>query len=177
MKTKAGIGLFLIGVLIAGVLLFNRASQVSADDLAILKFGTMIGVPKAFTGAQAPIRGINGGGLPWVIGTADGKLTSSGKLNVYITGLVLDPNDPTVISRGLAGDNPVPFFRAVVSCLAGNGSTMNISTGLFPATTGLASAGGGDASIETFITLPHPCIAPIIFVTSPGGAWFATTGY
>jgi len=26
------------------------------------------------------------------------------------------------------------------------------------------------------LELPQPCIAPIVFVTSPGGAWFSITG-
>ena len=30
-----------------------------------------------------------------------------------------------------------------------------------------------NATIDTTVTLPHPCIQPIGFVTSPGGAWFA----
>ena len=177
MKTKAGIGFFLICVLVLGVLFIRPATQAYADDLAILKFSTMVGVPKAYTGSQAPIRGINGGGLPWVINGAEGKLTTSGKLNVFVTGLVLDPNDPTVISRGLANQNPIASFRAIVSCQTADGGVMNVMTDPFPATTGLLSNGGGNATIQTFISLPHPCIAPIIFVASPGGAWFATTGY
>jgi hypothetical protein len=27
------------------------------------------------------------------------------------------------------------------------------------------------------VDLPSPCIAPIVFVTSPNGAWFAATGF
>ncbi len=177
MKTKAGVSLLLVSVLILIAFLIRPATQVSADDLAILKFGTMVGVPKAYTAGSNPIRGINGGGLPWVISDAEGKLTSSGKLNVQVTGLVLDPNDPTVISHGLAGQNPIPAFRAIVSCQTVDGGVTNILTDPFPATTGPASAGGGDANIQTFVSLPHPCIAPIIFVTSPTGGWFATTGY
>jgi hypothetical protein len=54
---------------------------------------------------------------------------------------------------------------------------VNVFTDPFPATTGLAANGGGNASIEARIDLPRPCIAPIIFVTSPTFAWFSTTGY
>ena len=39
-----------------------------------------------------------------------------------------------------------------------------------PATT------GGDFETEAALGLPSPCIAPIVFVTSPGGAWLAATG-
>jgi len=143
----------------------------------ILEFDTMVGVPKAFTAGANPIRGINGGGLPWVIGAAQGELKQSGKLEISVTGLVLDPNDPDVIAAGRANMNPSASFRAIVSCLAGDGSTVNVRTDPFPATTGLASAGGGTAKIEAQLSLPKPCIAPIVFVTSPAGAWFAVTGY
>jgi hypothetical protein len=38
----------------------------------------------------------------------------------------------------------------------------------------------GDARIEATLTLPTPCVAPIVFVTSgtgaPPGSWFAATG-
>ena len=34
----------------------------------------------------------------------------------------------------------------------------------------------GDAEIEAKLDLPNPCIAPIIFVTSPTGSWFSVTG-
>jgi hypothetical protein len=45
-----------------------------------------------------------------------------------------------------------------------------VATGDFPATI------TGDAEIEAAVDLPTPCIAPVVFVTSPGGAWFAATG-
>lgn len=44
-----------------------------------------------------------------------------------------------------------------------------------PATTGAESDGGGNARIETHLVLPDPCIAPIVSVASPGGAWFSAT--
>ena len=34
----------------------------------------------------------------------------------------------------------------------------------------------GDARIRDVVDLPEPCIAPIVFVASGGGAWFAATG-
>ena len=46
----------------------------------------------------------------------------------------------------------------------------NVSTGTFPATT------TGDSKIEATVSLPDPCFAPIVFVTSPTGSWFAVTG-
>ena len=73
--------------------------------------------------------------------------------------------------------NPSANFRAVVSCHNSTGSIVNLTTAQFPATTGLASAGGGDSTIEADVSLPQPCFAPIVFVTNAGGtSWFATTG-
>ena len=68
------------------------------------------------------------------------------------------------------------MFRGLVSCLTDSATVVNVPTDLFPATTGAATAGGGNAVIEQTLDLPNPCIAPIVFVTSGGGSWFAATG-
>ena len=168
MNGKKWLILVLVGSL--GVaLLGGQFSQAAARDPKILEFNTMVGIPQAFTGTQNPIRGINGGGLPWTIASAQGELSTSGKLEIQVQGLVLatGPN---------AGKNPIASFRAIVSCLKSDATPENVTTDPFPATTGAASAGGGNAKIEANLTLPQPCIAPIVFVTNPGGAWFAATG-
>lgn len=162
-----------------GLALLPRAQADEKPD-GILKFNTMVGVPRPYTGATNAIRGVAGGGLPWVIGSAKGELSADGHLEVKVSGLVFDPNDAAVIAAGLAGRNTVANFRAIVSCLSkdagGAPTTVNLMTDQFPATTGFAAAGGGSAKIEAYLNLPSPCIAPIVFVTSPGGAWFASTG-
>jgi hypothetical protein len=178
---KKVISLSVLVLLITGGLFFFQASpQAQARSIQILEFNTMVSVPKAYTGSLSPIRGVNGGGLPWVIASGMGELNSNGNLEVRVRGLVLDPNDPAVIAAGLAGQNPIAQFKVIVSCQTvdanGNAAIVNTTTAAFPATTGLASKGGGDAHVETHISLPKPCIAPILFVTSPGGAWFAATG-
>ena len=74
----------------------------------------------------------------------------------------------------MGGTNPVPDFLAVVSCQSisgGSPTIVNVSTAPFPATT------TGDAHIEAQLALPSPCLAPIVFVTAPSGAWFAITGH
>jgi hypothetical protein len=157
--------------MILGSALFSgQTSTVTAKEPKILEFGSMVGVPQALTGTQNPIRGINGGGLPWTVASANGELKTSGKLEIEIRGLVFaaGPN---------LGKNTVANFRAIVSCLRSDGGVENVTSGLFPATLGAAEEGGGNASIETTLALPQPCIAPLVFVTSPNGAWFAATGY
>ena len=73
--------------------------------------------------------------------------------------------------------NPSPTFRGLVSCVNPDGTFTNVLTDPFPATTGQASAGGGNSEIEADVTLPSTCIAPIVFVTSGTGSWFASTGF
>jgi len=156
-----------------------RSAQ--AKEPKLLEWDTMIGVPRAYIAARnAPIRGVNGGGLPWVLTSGVGELSAGGKLEINVKGLVFDPNDPDVIARGLAGRNTVAQFRAIVSCqsvdAAGNAAVVNVTSDPFAATVGLAVDGGGNAKIETRLALPTPCIAPVVFVTSPTGSWFAATG-
>lgn len=153
----------------------GTVSSASADESKLLEFNTMVGVPRPYTGAANAIRGVPGGGLPWVIEFGKGKLSPEGYVDVLVKGLVFDPNDQAVIDRGIGGTNTVPNFRVIVSCLSkdagGNATTVNVSTGLFPADT------AGNAHIKDTVVLPSPCIAPILFVTSPTGAWFASTGF
>lgn len=159
-----------VGVVV--LLALASASLVTAKAPSkMLQWGTMVGVPAGLTGAQSqtPLRGISGGGIPWMLTRGQGTLSTTGQLKVEVEGLVLATGTS-------AGTNPISSFRALVSCVNGDGTFQNILTDAFPATTGPASAGGGDADIETNVTLPAPCIAPIVFVTSPTGAWFASTG-
>ena len=162
-------------LILSTFLFVGSATPVAAKDSVSLEFGSMVGVPRPYTGATNAIRGVPGGGLPWVIGFAQGELKTNGRLEITVRGLVIDPNDPAAITAGVAGKNPIASFKALVSCLSkdagGNPITVNVSTNPF-----MASA-TGNAQIEQTISLPKPCIAPIVFVTSPGGAWFASTGF
>jgi hypothetical protein len=163
--------LSLVLVTALGVALIVQGSAASSSGQKVLEFETMAAVVGPFVGTTNPIRGVNGGGLPWQIEQGQGELSSDGKLEVQVEGLVLLNAAPVPVS--LRGTNPVPSFRAIVSCLTisgGSSTTANVATGTFPATT------TGDSEIEATISLPSPCFAPIIFVTSPGNMWFAVTG-
>lgn len=149
------------------------SSQLAqADGQTILQFETMAPVTGPFVGTANPIRGVPGGGFPWMINQAEGNLQSDGSLQVEVQGLVLARTAP--VPPSLQGTNPVKFFRAVVSCLTVNASGsvihLEVPTAPFPAST------TGDSEIEATVSLPRPCVAPIVFVTSPTGAWFAATG-
>jgi len=149
-----------------------RAQSSDPAGAAVLEFKTLAAVRGPFVGANNPIRGVPGGGLPWVIADGRGSLKAGGKLEVHVKGLVL-ADDPTVPAN-LRLTNPIPFFRAIVSCMIINGSGnpdfVNVSTAGYPADP------SGDANIEETVPLPSECFAPIVLVASPAGSWFAVTG-
>lgn len=161
----------LSAMLLVSAFFAGSATSATAKEPKVLEFDTMVGTTAGLTGAQSqgPLRGVNGGGLPWTLTSAHGELKTSGKLEIEVVGLVLAAGANT-------GSNPSAVFRALISYLNADGSVHNILTEAFPATTGPASQGGGNANIETTVELPHPCLAPIIFVTNNGGSWFAVTG-
>jgi len=159
------------------------AQTAQSDSFTLMEFNIMHGAPRPYagTGATNAIRGIAAGGLPWVLTAANGELKGSGHLEIRVKGLVFDPNDPAVIAAGRAGINPFPSFVAVVSCLsvdnAGLAVTVNVASPSFPATTGPATSGGGNASFEGNLSLPSPCLAPIVFIGPNSTTWFAVTGH
>src|SRR6266700_5739215 len=154
-------------VTLVAVGLIAQASAGNGPGSTVLKFKTMVGTVAPYTGAANAIRGIAGAGAPWSIDTANGKLEENGDLRIKVTGLIITGT----------GANPVPEFRAVVSCQSiANGAAVVVNrvTAPFPATT------SGDASFKGNVDLPKPCIAPIVFVTAgtgdPPGVWFSVTG-
>jgi hypothetical protein len=162
---------FAAAILVLSGFFAGSVSSANADESKVLQFNTMVGVPRPYTGSANVIRGVPWGGLPWVIEFARGKLSPNGDVDVLVKGLVIDPNEPAAI----AGTNPSPVFKVIVSCLSKDASgaavTVNVSTQNFPADS------AGNAHIKETVSLPEPCIAPIIFVTSGGGSWFAATGF
>jgi hypothetical protein len=160
-----------VAAVLFGLLFAPALSTASSHDDSVVKFEVMVGVTEPYTGTANPIRGVPGGGLPWEIDDSQGKLGANGRLKIDVEGLVLARRAP--VPANLQGTNPIPNFKAIVSCetvTGGAATTTNVETGLVPA------SADGDARFNTFVALPSPCIAPIIFVTSPTGAWFAATG-
>ena len=162
----------LLVAVLAGGALIVQSTAASSNHADVLKFGTMTPVVEPFTAPANTIRSVPGGGLPWELDRAKGELRSDGRLEVRVDGLVLARRAP--VPEELRGTNPIPEFRAIVSCLtpgsAGEVETVNLTTDPVPASP------DGDARIKTQVALPEPCIAPIVFVTSPTGSWFAATG-
>jgi len=148
-----------VGLFGAVSLLIGGASIVSAHSShALLAFDSMTPVTGGAVGTVNG-RGITGGLKPWVITTGSGEVDRNGSVHVSVSGLVI-PVAP------FNGTNPVAAFGATVSCVTPHG-IVNLRTGTAAAT------GTGDATIDGAVTLPNPCKDPILFVTSPSGAWFA----
>src|SRR5260370_30388938 len=161
-----------IGVaLVSLVPVLGASAPAGADPGTILKFTTMTPVTGPYVGTANPIRTVPGGGLPWIITAGNGALKSDGHLLVHVRGLVLADQAP--VPPALQGINPVPDFEAIVSCqtigAGGTATVANVATAPFPAST------AANSDINATPSLPRPCIAPIAFVASPGGAWFAAT--
>ncbi|TMC13018.1 MAG: hypothetical protein E6J41_01470 [Chloroflexi bacterium] len=149
------------------------AAEGGASSRDVLQFDTAFANVSPFIGAAGAIRGVTAAPLPWAVRSIRGDLDANGQLTVDVDHLVL-ANDPAVPAN-LRGTNPVPFFAAIVSCeTAVNGAVAvsNVTSANFTAT-----MPGGNAFIHQRLSLPAPCAAPDVFITSPnGGVWFAVTG-
>jgi len=145
---RLGIALAMLLALTIGV-----ASNTAAGGRKVLD-ATMTGLPVPGT----VIAGITGAGAPWVIDEGRAQLFEDGRIHVDVEGLVIPGRVPP---------NPVDLGKAVVSC-----------NGVFADDTALVPfSDDGDATVDDVVTLPSPCQGVTIFFTSPGGAWFAVTGF
>ncbi len=150
------------------------AQDASTPAPVELGFETMSAVSGPYVGASNPIRDIQGGGLPWIISSAQGELRADGGLTVHVHGLVLAPAEP--VPGNLQGTNPAQSFHAVVSCQttddSGGPTVTNVRTADAPASP------SGDADISETLSLPQPCVAPVVFISGGNGigTWFAATG-
>jgi hypothetical protein len=141
-------------------------STVASDGNRTILEGKLAGLPASLTSTPtAPnmFMGAIGGGAPWRIASGEAKLSSGGQLEVQVEGLVL-------AAGPRAGTNPVPTGRALVSC-SGAVVAMSDSVPFSPT---------GDAEVDTMVSLPASCLAPVIFFagdTAGGPRWFAVTGF
>ncbi len=148
--------LFAAGVGTLALLGAGSAPALANDGGSLIQFDSMMGVTADQT-KVANDRGINGGGLPWVISEGTGEVGRDGSIEVRVRGLVIP---------SLGNINPVKTFGVTVSCLT-HGGVVNVTTGQFPASR------SGDSDIEAQVQLPMDCQSPEVFMVSPNGAWFA----
>jgi hypothetical protein len=142
-------------LLLSGLLLALSAASVAT----VIASGrgtfssTMIGLPSS----GLVVAGVTGAGAPWTIAQGSATLTSDGRLHVEVQGLVLTSN----------GTNPVNTGKAVVAC---DGETPVI-------TDAVPFSDQGNATVNAVVSLPSPCLAPVVFFTNASGRWFAVTGF
>jgi len=156
-----------------GVLAIAANAPAKHGSHTLLAFETMYGVDGPFVGETNAIRGVIGDELPWEIRVGKGSLKTDGHLKVKVRGLVFkDEPDVPADKRGI---NDEAEFRALVSCLTEAGPLVvpaSVTTAGFPATQ------SGNADINTMVTLPNPCVAPIVFVMSGSeDKWFSVAGF
>jgi hypothetical protein len=151
---------FLVAAVGVASLVGAGTVSVAADGRGdrLIQFDSMTPVTGAAVGTVND-RGIKGGGLPWVITSGSGTVDHQGDVSVSVKGLI-------IVVPPINGRNPVPFFKATVSCITPHG-VVNVSTANFPASS------AGDSTINGHVDLPHPCKDPIVFVAAPTGQWFA----
>src|ERR1044072_4542142 len=108
---------------IALLLVATSGAAVPGGPAQVMGWKTMVGVPAGLTGAQsqAPLRGINGGGIAWTIDRGHGSLSKKGHLEIEVEGLVL-------AAGANAGTNPSATFRGLVSCVNPDGTFTNVLT-------------------------------------------------
>ncbi len=154
------------------------------EDEELFESEGMRGLTTPFTnppGSTAPfnnIRGVRGAGLPWVIDEGEVRIDADGRLRVEVEGLVIDP----AVGGALGGINPAPSFRVIVSCITGvdgtgNPTFTNVGTDVDGNNLSFPTGAEGDGELDATIILPDTCFGIIVFVTSPGGMWFAATGF
>ena len=110
---RRAVGFVVALLALGGLVVQSSSAHPSGKD--VLDFDVMAGVVEPFTGSAHPVRGVSGGGLPWELDRASGELRSDGRLKLRVRGLVLARRAP--VAESLRGRNPIPQFRAVVSCL------------------------------------------------------------
>ncbi|MEA2654759.1 MAG: hypothetical protein QOI23_124 [Chloroflexota bacterium] len=151
---------FAIALSALGLLALGSATVLAHDDHRILRFSSMTPVAGAAVGPAVNDRGLVGGGKAWAITSGTGSVSRDGRVMVSVSGLVI-PEAGNV--------NPLKQFKAIVSCVTQHHMVVNLSTGLFDATP------TGNSTISDTVALPRHCGHPLVFVTSPGGAWFAVS--
>ena len=90
------------------------APAAQAGD-KVLEFDSMAGVVRPYTGTANAIRRRERGRASWVIRVGKGEVKADGRIEVKVRGLVLADDPAVPPARRLV--NPIPSFRAVVSCL------------------------------------------------------------
>jgi hypothetical protein len=113
------------------------------------------------------IHGVNPGGVPWVLKRGDVRLKRDGTFRLRLQGLVI----PIPPFNNTAG--PVTTVSASLYCAPDSDTTAAATTDTVPISQ------SGDARINTTVSVPSTCLAPVVLV-HPNGAlamYIALTGF
>jgi hypothetical protein len=112
------------------------------------------------------VGGVASGGLPWVA-VGEASISGNGRLHFEVSGLLIA--DATGVPANLVGTvGPITMVAASLVCGGSGGSVVASSDG-----TPLSTA--GNAELDTTITLPATCMAPVVLIrifsaTAPTGS-------
>lgn len=159
---RIGIGSLCL-VTALGLLAGTATGAMHVQKVLLTAFKGMYGVDGPFVGSTV-IRGVEGDEAPWILKSAHGSLTSDGHLIISVKGLIFKDGTP----------NDETQFRGLVSCLSEDdpNTPVNVPTAGFPTNP------KGNAEINAKLTLPNPCVAPVIFILAGSeDKWFAVSGF
>ncbi len=155
-------------VLIAGLVALIPPEQVEAKKVNLVN-DDLIGLPVK----ELKIRGIVGGGAPWVVANSDVKLDQKGKLHVKVKGL-------QITGTGSSSDGTIGSVSSIWASLTckGSGSGSGASK-VFTSTSGAPLKPNGDANLKTTIPIPSSCLGPIMLIRANTGTgpWIAASGF
>jgi hypothetical protein len=100
--------------------------------------------------------GVAAGGAPWVLDEGRVRLSTDGRLDLRVRGLVI----PVAPGNGTPG--PVNTINASLYCGADSDTMAAATTGQVPI------ARDGDARIVDHVTVPATCLSPVILVHPNG---------
>jgi hypothetical protein len=100
--------------------------------------------------------GVAPGGAPWVLKDGQVQLSSDGRLDLRVRGLVI----PVAPGNGTPG--PVTTISASLYCGADSDTMAAATTGQVPISR------DGDARIKDHVALPATCLSPVILVNPNG---------
>ena len=140
--------------------------QQARADQPLLK-ATLVACPSDKT----VLGGVNACGKVWALGSGEAERNTNGTLRVTLRGLVL--NDASV---GKFNGSPDGVDAVAIAVICG-GTNAAVAAQTEP----VALSPKGDAQIESKLTLPQHCFAPVVIVRERYegkiGGWLAATGF
>jgi hypothetical protein len=160
----------LVVALLASSLVFALGASANRDPAGVS--ATFLSSPLAPSLPTDPtIHGVAPGGAPWALTAGSVVLHDNGRLQVRIRGLVLTV--PPFVGK----PGPVTGVAASLYCGADATTTAAVTTGVE------RLSDRGNALINTTVTLPSSCLAPIVLVhpviasTLNTSIYIAVTGF